>query len=368
MTGNDVIQTTGIAPARVRLFQPTQRPTARNGEWITTAWGRCCVDGRLGQRHADLLEAMLFCAEKRHDEDAGTIRLLIDPARVRKVMSESRYSQKQLWVLIREIKKCVIEIDTSKMRLMGGIIDTAEYTKKETRRNPLTGEERRLWTIRLGKAWAELMRLDKTLNYDPTPIARLEHGISQAVARHILSHKDEPNGGWKMDGLIRAVAGECSTQGMKDARHRLRADSVGLAAIGVKIENDRLRRVAHPPDTVAHPPDEVAHPPDGCTPAQVSLGFSGLLRPEMADSLTEPAIQANPTPAPNPPLSGLGSAVDPAPIGAPALGHHQHNVPIRTNRPRTGLHDTGAPVPSATHPSPASGDSDALARDADGAR
>ncbi len=298
MTGNDVIQTTGIAPARVRLFQPTQRPTARNGEWITTAWGRCCVDGRLGQRHADLLEAMLFCAEKRHDEDAGTIKLLIDPARVRKVMSESRYSQKQLWVLIREIKKCVIEIDTSKMRLMGGIIDTAEYTKKETRRNPLTGEERRLWTIRLGKAWAELMRLDMTLNYDPTPIARLEHGISQAVARFLITHSGDrqPNGGWRLDTVIAAVAGECSVQAMKNARRHLKSETANLRKLGIEIDDQRVKRVSHPLDEVSHPPDMTAK---GVTPARekgVFLGISGLLRPEMADSLTEPAIQANPTP------------------------------------------------------------------------
>ena len=273
MTGNEVIQTTGVTPARVCLFQPTQRPTLRSGAWAKTAWGRCRVDGRLGQRHADLLEAMLFCAERRHDEDAGTIKLLVDPARVRRVMSEFRYSQKQLWVLIREIKKCVIEIDTPKMRLMGGIIDTAEYTKKEIRRNPLTGGERKLWTIRLGKAWAELMRLDLTLNYDPTPIARLEHGISQAVARHILSHKDEPNGGWTMDGVIEAVAGPIGSQALWDARRRLRGDAGGLTEMGIALNGDRIHRLAQAPGRMVHPPGGLAHPPE---PWRIRPGPSGI--------------------------------------------------------------------------------------------
>ncbi|MCE1183750.1 MAG: ABC transporter ATPase, partial [Rhodocyclales bacterium] len=100
MTGNEVIETRPLTPARVRLFQPSIRPVARKGEWLETAWGRCKVTGRLGQRHADMLEAVLFCAERRKNEDAGTIKLLVDPARVRKVLSDKRYSLEQCWTLL----------------------------------------------------------------------------------------------------------------------------------------------------------------------------------------------------------------------------------------------------------------------------
>ncbi|OIQ91717.1 hypothetical protein GALL_263480 [mine drainage metagenome] len=358
MSGNKVIQTAGLAPARVRLFQPTQRPTPRNGEWITTAWGRCSVTGRLGQRHADLLEAIQFCAERREDEPSGMIRLLVDPARVRKVMSDARYSQKQIWVLLREMRAVTIEIDTQERRIMGGVINEAEYTRKITRRDPFTGEARRLWVVWLGKAWAEIMRLDKALNYDPTPIVRLEHGISQAVARLLITHSvdRQPNGGWKIDTVIEATAGDLCDQALRDARRRLRADAQGLAAIGIRIDGDRIRRVAHPPtetaqsvahppdrvahppdrvahppdrvahppDRVAHPPGSVAHPPDSWRTRPVPLGISGLFRPEMADSLAEPAVQANPTAAGHPPLPGLVTAACPAPAGALAFGR-QHD-------------------------------------------
>ena len=319
MSGNKVIQTAGLAPARVRLFQPTQRPTPRNGEWITTAWGRCSVTGRLGQRHADLLEAIQFCAERREDEPSGMIRLLVDPARVRKVMSDARYSQKQIWVLLREMRAVTIEIDTQERRIMGGVINEAEYTKKITRRDPFTGEPRRLWVVWLGKAWAEIMRLDKVLNYDPTPIARLEHGVSQAVARLLITHSvdRQPNGGWKIDTVIEATAGALNDQDMRNARRRLRSDAAGLREIGIEIDGDRVRRVPHPPDRVPQPPDL-------CHTRPVPLGISGLFRPEMADSLTEPAIQANPTTAGHPPLPGLVTAACPAPAGALAFGR-QHD-------------------------------------------
>ena len=261
MTGNSVIQTAAATPARVRVFQPTQRPTLCKGEWIETAWGRCCVHGRLGHRHADILEAVLYSAERRRDEDAGTIKLLVDPARVRKVMSDDHYSLEQCWTLLRELRACTVEIDTPKLRLMGGIIESAEYTKTETRRDPLTGAQRRLWTVRLGKAWAELLRLDLPLRYDPAAIARLEHGISQAVARHVLTHRAEPQGGWTLDGVIEAVAGHLGAVGKRNARRRVRADADGLAAVGIRLNGDRVRRVSQPPDAVSHPPDAVSQPP-----------------------------------------------------------------------------------------------------------
>lgn len=289
MTGNSVIPTTTATPARVRIFQPTQRPALSEGDWIETAWGRCRVHGRLGQRHADILEAVLFCAERRKDEEPGTIKLLVDPAKVRKVMSESRYSLDQCWTLLRELRACTVEIDTPKIRLMGGLVESAEYTKTETRHDPLTGLQRKLWTVRLGKAWAELMRLDLPLRYDPTPIARLGYGISQAVARHVLTHTNAPQGGWTLDGLIHAVAGPISEVALRNARRRVRLDTEALQSAGIGLDGDRVRRVSglpltsrravsQAPDSVPHPPDPVSQPPGACRSRPDPSGSIRLLR------------------------------------------------------------------------------------------
>ncbi len=277
MTGNEVIQTAPATPARLRVFQPSIRPVARTGDWIETSWGRCKVTGRLGQRHADLLEAILFCAEKRRDEDAGTIKLLVDPARVRRVMSDDRYSLEQCWTLLRELRAATVELDTPKLRIMGGVVESAEYTKKETRIDPLTGAQRRLWTVRLGKGWAELMRLDLAASGDPSPVARLEHGISKAVARFVLTHSatHQPRGGWRLDTIINAVAGDVPEGDMRNMRRRLRAEAPSLRAVGVEIYGDRARRVSQPPDGVSQPPDGVSQPPGRVTAAHVSLGISG---------------------------------------------------------------------------------------------
>jgi hypothetical protein len=261
------------------------------------------VDGRLGQRHADLLEAIQYCAERLREEDGGTIRLLVDPAKIRRIMSDDGYSEEQLWKLLKEMRECTIEIDTPTMRLMGGVIESAAKAKHATARNPFatrfvptpsppalrsssgkrrkgvvvaTDRARKLWVIRLGLGWTELMRLDLPLHYDPSPVAHLQSGISQAVARHILTHSHAPNGGWTIDGLLSAVAGDLRGQALRDARRWLHKDALGLAEIGIVVAGDRVSVGTPPSDAtlVGHPPGSVGHPPGSVGHSPGSVGHS----------------------------------------------------------------------------------------------
>jgi hypothetical protein len=246
MTRTGEYPTTTVTPARIRIFQPSQRPIAGRGEWIETAWGRVRVSGRLGQRHADIYETIRHTAIDSRERD-GQTDLLVDPARVRRALGK-QYSYSTLWRLLEEIMQAVVEIDTPNARALGHLIDSVIESKKRVY-DPLTGGERPLWVVRLGLAAQALDRHDVPLFYDPTPIARLQHGISQAIARHVLTHKTEPQGGWKLDGLIRAVAGDLEEQAMRDARRRVRADAAALAEIDIEIDGDRVRRASHGADT-----------------------------------------------------------------------------------------------------------------------
>jgi hypothetical protein len=242
-SGNSVTPTSTCAQARVMLYQPSQRPRLRSGDWRETSFGRCRVDGRLGQRHADVVESILYSAEKRRDVSDGGIELLVDPARVRKTLSDSRYSFAQIEKLLSELRAATITIEIPQFDfpIIGGLIDHV-IPSPMTRPDPLTGGERNMWRVRLGAALCLLLEHDLSLYYDPAPIARLQHGISQAVARHILSHKTEPPGGWYIDTAITAVAGKSSSQAMRDGRRRLKEDAEGLKALEILLEDDRIRR------------------------------------------------------------------------------------------------------------------------------
>lgn len=238
-----VTPTSTVTQARVRLYQPSQRPRLRSGDWVETSFGRCRVIGRLGQRHADLVEAILYCAEKRRDVADGGVELLVDPARLRKTLSDSRYSFAQIEKLLAELRAATITIETPQFDfpIIGGLIDHV-IPSPMTRPDPLTGGERNLWRVRLGTALVMLLERDLSLYYDPSPIARLRYGISQAVARYILTHKTEPPGGWHLDTAIVAVAGECSSQDIRNSRRRLKEDADQLKALGLVLEGDRIRK------------------------------------------------------------------------------------------------------------------------------
>ena len=236
--------------ARVVLYQPSQRPERRAGDWQTRVTDagerRVRVVGRLGQRHADVLEAICYTALKRRDIDDGGIELLVDPHQVRRVMSGGRgqYSNEQLHILLADLRGAVIEIETPELakqgqRIIGGLIDHW-IPSCRTVTDPLSGGVRQLWRVRLGVALAALIRADGGVWRDPAPIARLGSGVSQAVARHVLTQAAPPRGGWKLDGLLDAVGARAGGRARREARMAVRGDTAGLAALGISVCGDRV--------------------------------------------------------------------------------------------------------------------------------
>lgn len=246
--GNKVAPTSTAWQARVILYQPSQRPQELKGQWMKTSFGCCRVTGRLGQRHADIVETILYVAEKRREISDGGIELLVDPAKVRRMLSDAQYSYGRIQKLLIDLRVATVEIITPALEkcgefIIGGLIDHV-VPSPETRADPLSGGRRRLWRVRLGLALVMLLEKDFHFYYSPGPIAQLQHGISQAVARHVLTHKHDPLGGWYMDTLIMAVCGEgTSNMTLRNYRRRLKEDAGKLLEIGIEINSSRIKRV-----------------------------------------------------------------------------------------------------------------------------
>ena len=143
--GNQVVPTSTALQARVMIYQPSQRPQERKGQWMDTVFGRCRVTGRLGQRHADIVESMLYVAERRRDVSDGGIELLVDPARLRRTLSDHQYSHDRIIKLLTDLRAATVEIVTPELeqrgdRIIGGLIDHV-IPSPMTRRDPLSGGE-----------------------------------------------------------------------------------------------------------------------------------------------------------------------------------------------------------------------------------
>lgn len=243
-TGNKVAPTSTALQARVALFQPSRRPVERQGDWLETSFGKCRVKGRLGQRHADVLEATLYVAERKREISDGGIELLVDPYKLRSALTSGAYSYEGIQKIFTELRTATLEIITPELeesgdKIIGGLIDHV-VPSPMTRHNPL-GKERNLWRVRLGVALVMLLEKDLNLYYEPTPISQLKHGVSQAVARHVLTHARQPSGGWHVDTLLKTVYGSTPTvRNIQNGRARLKQDAEKLKSLGIKVENGRV--------------------------------------------------------------------------------------------------------------------------------
>jgi len=198
ISNRPALPTTTIHAVRLCLFQPTRRPVHEN-RIIATPGGKIRRFGKLGQQHADVLEAICYEREKKASLEDRRIKLLVDPARVRRTADQVSFSTFDR--VLTELQAGVIEIiEPAKLACQGHLIDHIDKATRAdgtpiTRYDPLTGRDRPLWRVELGKALCTLIAGDIWLGYDPAAIARLPHGISQAVARHVLTHKNTPRGG-----------------------------------------------------------------------------------------------------------------------------------------------------------------------------
>ena len=232
--------TSTVLQARLRLFQASQRPAELHGEWFETSYGKCRIEGRLGQRHADLLSSILISTEKYRLTNDGGVEVLIDPYVIRKGMSDShQYSYSQFKLLLKDLATALITLDSPTIKTTGHLIDYYDE-EKLPRFKPLTQGDRSPFVIKIGKVLAKLISEDYPLFYNPEPLTRLKYGISQAVARFILTHSSEPNGGWKIDETIRHVTGVIRSDQLRKHRERIRADQAILATLGIVLDDDRL--------------------------------------------------------------------------------------------------------------------------------
>ena len=96
--------------------------------------------------------------------------------------------------------------------------------------------------IEFGSLGTSLIKKDFEIFYDPLPIINLKHGVSKAIARHVLSHANQPNGGWKLDTLIYTVLGDnAKSQDVRNAKRRIKQDAEKLKDCGVIVDTDNDR-------------------------------------------------------------------------------------------------------------------------------
>lgn len=235
------LPTTTVHQSRLQIFSPTRRPLDTKRE-ISTPWGSATVTGKLGQAHADFVEAILKHARDWRSTETGQMQLVVDPYVVRTTIGGgSKASYEQMWRVAQDVMRALIDLKASNLRVTGHIIDSIEESMARVP-DPLSRGERALWRVTFAPPFVQLLGHDLQLHYDPMEIAMLTTGIAQAAARHVATHSIEPPGGWHVDRLIANVGAGGNAQALRDRRRELRRDSAGLLRVGLLLDGGRLRR------------------------------------------------------------------------------------------------------------------------------
>jgi hypothetical protein len=234
--------TTYARSSRWEIFQSIRHPGKdawREIEMDLPGFGPVRVRSAVGQMHALLMEAIQFYAQKVHILPNKVTCVLVDMHDLRMTLaggggSRHRYGQRGVKELARELRQ--VTVSGVETLMVDGILDRLVPTEAMVR-HPVTGAPRPLWRAEFTPSWGAWSRADPIpLHYDPRPLAAIRAGLSAAIARRVLTHRDTPSGGWKLDGLIRAVG----AQPTRRNRQMVRQDAEPLAACGVIVIGDRV--------------------------------------------------------------------------------------------------------------------------------
>jgi len=250
---------------RLPIFDPTNRPQERK-KVMTTPYGNIIVQGRLGQRHKDLLEIVRVIAEKIGKTSDSRLCIIVDLYLLRKKLGKY-YSYETLLEFFKDLLRTNIELEIPHLNI--GFNPTGQFLESVI---PVKDGEKVKLRIEFGKFGTLLYAKDIKIFYDPEPISKMKHGISKAVARHVLSHANQPNGGWKLDTLIHAVLGKnVKEYEIRKARKRIREDAKMLKSCGIEIIGDRIfltkklentTSVPQKPESVPQKPESVPQKPE----------------------------------------------------------------------------------------------------------
>jgi len=233
---------------RLPLFEPTLKPEHKK-RVFEGKYGKLRVEGRLGQAHKNLLEAILWKREAhKHVEIEGKqyLKVAYDQEKIRKYLSQgSKYSYAKYKALLQDMILTYIELKTDKLEIQGTLImeiDKSLVKKPVKSKSPVIPKETPLTAVIFGAVATALIDKELRFTYDPKPIAQLDSGISQAIVRFLKTHQSHPQAGYRLRELVANLVENTEGQDWWNIKRFLKKDAEKLEDLGIAIDfkQDRL--------------------------------------------------------------------------------------------------------------------------------
>jgi len=234
---------------RLPVYEPTLRATY-GVRVFKNKHGEIIVEGRLGQAHKNLLEAILWkkevCKPIKDEEGREYLKVVYEQEKIRRYLSQgSKYSNKTYKTLLDDMMKTVITIKTKKIEVTGTLImriEKSKVIKPIQSRSPIIPKEVTLTSIIFGDVATALFENELRFTYNPKKITSLRNGISQAIVRYLQTHQNHPQAGYHLKPLLEILVGEMENKRWWKIREYLKEDAKMLEDLGVVInfKEDRV--------------------------------------------------------------------------------------------------------------------------------
>jgi len=253
----DNIGVATVTQNRTPIFEPSNKPRegVRTYEGGYGEYTKLTIEGRLGQTHKSLLETILWkkelydyiYAEQIVGDEVIKIKylkVLYDREKIRKHLSSNgKYSWQGYEELLKDMMRTIITLEKEEGKRTRSplVIDLYDSPTKKpvSSRSPIIPKEVSLTTIVLGSVITTLIDTEIKFIYDPKPITSLSSGVSQALARFLITHKKHPQAGYNLRELVKRLGCPAEGMGWRNIKRALKQDADQLEANGIAISFEK---------------------------------------------------------------------------------------------------------------------------------
>ncbi len=244
---------------------------------VETKWGQARVTGNIDQRHLDLLDAIFLWNQGHRLTSEGDLIIRVDSGDLLTQLGRSRWNIRQLNWCIDDLAETRIDLWDKQVQQLTSTHVFLRYNiptdaverpvrlgSRQSPPPPPASKAQEDWGTKNGRTVREKLkagtieimvsrewlRIRKEFpTWYPSRVWHLQYGVSQAVARFMLSH--DPGADYLLRTALTYLG--VPTKHQARATEQIQSDAEAMAAIGVTLACGHVYR-AEPARTVSESP------------------------------------------------------------------------------------------------------------------
>jgi hypothetical protein len=237
--------------SRLGIFWPSTRAAGEH-EWAAEGpWGKVTIKGRLSQTHRGIMDGIFAHAIASKRTAEGTFVVVVNPYQVMRAAGIKHPKRSWFKVILLDMRRAEVTIEeTGKQwpHVAGIISEFIEHDVCCDLHGAMEGRDGRFMKITFSSAWMRIFDATLAVRYASLlpAISALRSGASQALVRHVITHRTCYGSLEKILTTILALREGMSRRQMYEVLATVRGDAVAMRRdFGIEINGDSLSYSQH---------------------------------------------------------------------------------------------------------------------------